>query len=101
MESAKRSQRLGIDILAVLVCCCPFFFEVDLFGLSMHLAANQRMVDVTVSAVVTVSNKDTVERGSSGGNEVQLVPVTEFICCAARILWIGLEKNVLVMQRSW
>ena len=74
MESSKHSLRPEIDVLAVLRSGRPFCFEWWIsFGLNTHLAANQRMVGVTVSAV---STEDSVERGSSADNEVQLVSMT-------------------------
>ena len=47
----------------------------DLFGLKAHLAGHHGVVGVTVRAVVAACREDTVQRGSSGEDEIQLVPV--------------------------
>ena len=40
-----------------------------------HLAANQRVVSVTVGIVIAASNQNTIQRGSSVDDEIQLVSV--------------------------
>ena len=41
-----------------------------------HFAGDHRVVGVTVSAVTGAGGQDTVQQGSVGDNEIQLVPVT-------------------------
>ena len=53
------------------------------------------MVGVTVSAVKTASNENTVERGSSGDNEVQLVPVVgSWVPPGYSVVWFGVVERV-------
>ena len=41
-----------------------------------HFAGDHRVVGVAVSAVVAMGGQDTVQQGSAGDHEIQLVPVT-------------------------
>ena len=41
-----------------------------------HFAGDHRVIGVAVSAVIAASGQDTVQQGSAGANEIQLVPVT-------------------------
>ena len=88
-------------ILAVLTRGCSFKLRtVDTFGFKAYLAAHQRVVGVAVSALVTVSTEETVEKGFR--------VITRSSWCYWRdlrwrqdTLWLGLvEKKVLVTQRS-
>lgn len=47
----------------------------NLLGLKAYFADNQRMISITICAVVTAGDKDTVQQGSSGYGKIQLVPV--------------------------
>lgn len=47
----------------------------SLFWLKAYFAADQGGVGVTVSIVMTTSDEDTVQRGSSGDDKIQLVPM--------------------------
>ena len=49
-----------------------------MLGLRAYLPTHQRMVSVTVSPVLAARTEDTVKKGSSSDNKIQLVPaVTE------------------------
>ena len=45
-------------------------------GMETHFAGDHRMICVTVSAVIAAGGQNTVQQGSAGDNEIQLVPVT-------------------------
>ena len=49
---------------------------VDSLELETHFAGDHRVVGVAVSAVVATGGQDTVQQGSAGDHEIQLVPVT-------------------------
>ena len=75
--------------------------DLNLFGLEMHLAADQGVISVTIGAVVGVSDKQMVEKGSPGEDIVQLVPVLgPGMPPGHFVVWFD-GKNVLVMQKSW
>ena len=46
-------------------------------GLRAYLPTHQRVVGVAFSAVVAARTEDTVKKGSSSDNKIQLVPVAE------------------------
>ena len=48
-----------------------------MLGLRACLPTHQRVVGVAFSAVVAARTDDTVKKGSSSDNKIQLVPVTE------------------------
>ena len=52
-----------------------FFGMMHPLGLEIHLAANKRVVGVTVCTLVTTSWFDITEVGASCENQVKLVPV--------------------------
>lgn len=48
-----------------------------MLGLRACLPPHQRVVGVACSAVVAALTEDTVKKGSSSDNKIQLVPVAE------------------------
>ena len=48
-----------------------------MLGLRACLPPHQRVVGVACSAVVAARTEDTVKKGSSSDNKIQLVPVAE------------------------
>ena len=48
----------------------------NLLGMETHFAGDHRVIGVAVSAVVAAGGQNTVQQGSAGDNEIQLVPVT-------------------------
>lgn len=45
------------------------------FWLKAYFATDQGLVGITLSTVITTSDEETVQRGTSGDDEIHLVPV--------------------------
>lgn len=67
----------------------------DSLGVEADFAGDHGVVGVAVSAVITAGGQDTVQQGSAGDNEIQLMPVTRSgvppghsvvgFCCKERV----------------
>ena len=73
-----------------------------MLGLRACLPTHQRVVGVAFSAVVAARTDDTVKKGSSSDNKIQLVPVTEsYLGWRQDSSWLGLvETKMLVTDIS-
>ena len=68
-------------------------------GLRANLPTHQTVVGVAVSAVVAARTEDTVKKGSSSDNKIQLVPEAESdLGWRKDSTWLGLVETTMLVK---